>query len=302
MPSWVLQSLGRFGLLVFSVLLMTALLLFAIPGSSVLGRYDRGVSQEELQELQAHEGGLERVLRLMPRVLVLDLGVSRVSGEEIRPEAFKRLFSTLKLSLVAGAGFIILGVLAALLSILFLKTEPWLNALSSLILAMPSFGIGAILILVFLIYGNLAFFSQGPLGMLLPAMTAGLRPAAQLYRVLRQKLQEILGMPFILTARMKGLSEWEVHAKHALRAAAAPALALAGSEMGQLMTGAVVAETLFARKGLGTWILQGIGNRDPEVLLASVFLSALGVALMNLLADLLMGFMDPRLKKGEVCA
>src|SRR5690606_33908956 len=152
-----------------------------------------------------------------------------------------------------------------------------------------------IFILVFLIYGNLSFFNQGPLGILLPAMTAGIRPAAQLFRVLRQKLTEFLGMPFILAARMKGLSEGGVYAKHALRAAAAPALALAGSEMGQLMTGAVVAETLFARKGLGTWILQGIGNRDPEVLLASVFLSALGVALMNLLADLLMGVLDPRL-------
>jgi peptide/nickel transport system permease protein len=105
---------------------------------------------------------------------------------------------------------------------------------------------------------------------------------------------DTLNEEFVLTARAKGLAEWVVIAKHALKNSAIPIVTLAGLDTGQLLGGAVITETIFAWPGLGRLTVQALLNRDFPVVLAAVFIFSVTYTLINLVVDLLYGWLDPR--------
>jgi peptide/nickel transport system permease protein len=164
--------------------------------------------------------------------------------------------------------------------------------------AVPGFWLGLMLIYVFSV--QLRWLPTGGIGTLshlvMPAVVLAAFYAARVARLTRSAMLEVLGEDYVLTARAKGLSEGRVVGKHTLRNSAIPIVTLAGLEAGQLLGGAVITETIFAWPGLGRLTVQALLNRDFPVVLAAVSLTSVIYTLMNLLVDLLYGWLDPRVR------
>ena len=132
--------------------------------------------------------------------------------------------------------------------------------------------------------------------LVLPALTLMIIYIAQYSRLSRSAMLEVLGSDYIRTARAKGLSEWVVTFKHALRNALMPIVTIAGLQFGNLISGAVLVETVFSWPGLGTLALEAILGRDYPTLLGVLTFSAMLVIVANLLTDLSYRWIDPRLR------
>jgi peptide/nickel transport system permease protein len=164
--------------------------------------------------------------------------------------------------------------------------------------SMPTFWLGIMLILVFSVWLRvLPSSGRGDLEhLLLPAVTLGLFTTARMMRLTRSGMLEVLGQDYIRTARAKGLGEPPVVWKHALRNAAVPIVTIAGLELGALLGGSVVTETIFAWPGVGRLSVQAIYNRDYPVVQAAVFVLATTFVVVNLLVDLVYTSLDPRIR------
>jgi peptide/nickel transport system permease protein len=132
--------------------------------------------------------------------------------------------------------------------------------------------------------------------LVLPAVVLGTVPTAIIARVTRSTLLDVLGQDYIRTARAKGLDEWRVLFRHAVRNGILPTLTVIGLQFGALLGGAIITETIFSWPGVGRWILLGVQGRDAAVLQAGILLMALSFSLVNLATDLLYAALDPRIK------
>ena len=164
--------------------------------------------------------------------------------------------------------------------------------------AVPGFWLGLMMIYVFSV--QLRWLPTGGVGSLahlvMPSIVLAAFFSARIARLTRSTLLEALGEDYVLTARAKGLSEARVLAKHTLRNSAIPIVTLAGLEIGQLLGGAVITETIFAWPGLGRLTVQALLNRDFPVVLAAVFVISVTYTSINLAVDLLYGWLDPRVR------
>ena len=163
---------------------------------------------------------------------------------------------------------------------------------------MPSFAWGILLIIVFAV--TLKWFPASGGGtwrhLVLPALTVGAFGAALTTRVLRSTLLDVLRRDFVRTARAKGISERVILLKHVLKNAALPVLTLIGLQMGELIGGSVITETVFSYPGMGLLAVQAIRNRDIAVVQAFVAVTATTILLINLAVDLLYAVIDPRVR------
>ncbi len=165
--------------------------------------------------------------------------------------------------------------------------------------AIPGFWLGLMLIYVFSV--RLGWLptggTGGPAHFVMPCVVLAAFYAARMARLTRSSVLETLGEDYILTARAKGLAELAVIAKHTLKNSAIPIVTLAGLETGQLLGGAVITETIFAWPGVGRLTVQALLNRDFPVVLAAVFVISVTYTLINLVVDLLYGWLDPRTRR-----
>lgn len=163
---------------------------------------------------------------------------------------------------------------------------------------MPSFWLGIMLILMLSV--TFQFFpvsGRGTLGhLVLPALTLGTGIAAEMTRLIRSSMLEILGQDFIRTARSKGLGESIVVNKHAFRNALIPVVTIMALQTSTLIGGTLITETVFAWPGLGQLLVQSVNLRDMAVVQAATFIIAIFVILSNLIADLVYRTLDPRIK------
>ncbi|MBI4638528.1 MAG: ABC transporter permease [Candidatus Rokubacteria bacterium] len=164
--------------------------------------------------------------------------------------------------------------------------------------AVPGFWLGLMLIYLFSV--QLRWLPTGgtgtPAHLVMPSVVLAAFFSARIARLTRSAVLDVLGEDYILTARAKGLAESRVIAKHTLRNSAIPIVTLVGLEAGQLLGGAVITETIFAWPGLGRLTVQALLNRDFPVVLAAVSLTSVTYTLLNLLVDLLYGWLDPRVR------
>ena len=162
----------------------------------------------------------------------------------------------------------------------------------------PTFFLGILLILVLSLQAGL--FPTSGRGdwrhLVLPALTLGAFAMASIARLTRSAVLEVLRADFVRTARAKGVSEALVVGKHTLRNAALPIITITGLQLGQLLAGAVVTETVFAWPGIGRLAIQSIYNRDYPIVQCTVFLSAAAFVVINFFIDVLYGVLDPRLR------
>lgn len=164
--------------------------------------------------------------------------------------------------------------------------------------AVPGFWLGLMLIYVFSV--QLRWLPTGGTGgvanLVMPSVVLAAFFAARIARLTRSTVLDALGEEYVLTARAKGLGAFRTIGKHALRNAAIPVVTLAGLEVGQLLGGAVIAETIFAWPGLGRLTVQALLNRDFPLVLAAVFVTSVTYTLINLVVDLAYGWLDPRVR------
>jgi peptide/nickel transport system permease protein len=189
-----------------------------------------------------------------------------------------------------------MGVYAAL------KANHWqdyvVTIVSVRLSAMPAFWLGPMLMLIFAVWLGWLPVSgmESNASIVLPAMTLGFGLSAILTRMTRTSLLEVLNDDYIRTARAKGLVESSVILRHALRAALLPIITIVGLQMGSLLAGAVITETIFSWDGIGRLLVESIEKRDYPVTQACVLVVALSYVLVNQVTDFVYRLADPRVK------
>jgi ABC-type dipeptide/oligopeptide/nickel transport system permease component len=229
-----------------------------------------------------------------------DFGQSLRHGEPAFGLVVERLPATFEL---AGAALVIalcLAIPTGIVSAVRRNTSvDYVSTVTALLgQSMPTFWLGIMLILVFSVWLNLLPSSgRGTLQhLLMPALTLGLFTTARIMRLTRSGMLEVLNQDYIRTARAKGVGNPPVVWKHALKNAAIPFVTIVGIELGTLLGGAVITETIFAWPGVGRLSVQAIYNRDYPVVQAAVFLLASTFVLVNLFVDLVYTYLDPRIR------
>ncbi len=303
----MINRLISFCTVVFGVLSLTFLLIHLVPGDPVEVMLGESASLADREVLRAELGLNQSVASqfglYLSRLAHADFGVSIHSKTPIVELIKTRYPATLKLALLAlliGVGVgVPLGIYAAL------KAGHWQDLLVTIISvrlsAMPAFWLGPMLMLIFAVWLGCLPVSgmDSPSSIVLPALTLGFGLSAILTRMTRTSLLEVLNEDFIRTARAKGLTERQVILRHALRAALLPIITIVGLQMGSLLAGTVITETIFSWDGIGRLLVESIEKRDYPVTQACVLLVALSYVVVNVLTDLLYRLADPRIRLGH---
>src|SRR5712692_9720250 len=270
---------------VFGVSVVVFAIVHLLPGDPVLVMLSgANATPEQVAELRAQlrfeDPIAVQYARFLRRALVGDLGQSIFSKRPVIEEIADQLPSTLELAAaaiaIAVAVGLVLGILAAL------RPNSWLDRLS---------------MLVSLELGWLPATGQGGWRrLILPAATIGLNYAAVVARLVRSSFLEVLGNAYIGTARAKGLAERAVVLKHALGNALIPVVTIIGVQLGNLLAGTIIVETVFSRRGMGRLAVTAVLDKDYPLIQGVVLVSALGYVLVNLLVDVSYSVIDPRIR------
>ena len=279
-----------------------------LPGDPVLAILSgANATPEQERELRAQlrlDDPLPvQYVRFVTRAVVGDFGRSIFTRRPVIQEIAEQLPSTLELAATAIAIASVVGLALGLLAAVWHNT--WVDRAAMLValggVSMPSFWLGLLLIFVFsLQLGWLPATGQGGVSrLLLPAATIGLNYSAVIARLVRSSLLEVLGNGYISTARAKGLSEWGVTLKHALGNALIPVTTIIGVQLGNLLAGTIIVETVSSRRGMGRLAVTAVLDKDYPLIQGVVLVSALGYVLTNLLVDLSYSALDPRIRHRE---
>jgi ABC-type dipeptide/oligopeptide/nickel transport system permease component len=300
----ILSRIGSALVVVFGVSTLVFLLIHLVPGDPVeamLGESARPADRQTLRAALGLDQPLaEQYLRYLDGLVRLDLGQSFQFQRAVADLLAERIPPTLELT---GAALALALALAVPLGVLAARSrggalDSFATGFSLLGISIPNFWLGPLLILVFSLWLGWTPVSgrDGPASLILPAVTLGTGLAAILARMVRSSVLEVSGEDYVRTARAKGLSELAVMWRHALRNAWLPVLTLVGLQLGGLLGGAVITETVFAWPGVGSLLVEAIQNRDYPVVQAAVLLVSLGYVLVNTLTDLVYAWVDPRIR------
>lgn len=253
----------------------------------------------------SHQLGLDQPLWIQYGIFIgnmlhLDFGNSIFMRQPAFQVALERLPATIELAtasfVLAVAVAIPVGVLAAMKPYSFWDNIAMLFALVGQ--SAPTFFIGILLILTFSL--RIGWFPTGGRGgldhLVLPAITLGAYAMASIARLTRSAMLEVIRKDYIRTARAKGIAETLILFRHALKNAAIPVVTIMGIQLGALLGGAVVTESVFSWPGIGRLAIESIYNRDYAVVQATVFLTAFWFVVINFTVDIIYGFLDPRIR------
>jgi len=229
-----------------------------------------------------------------------DLGISLRNNIPVTQEIRDQFPATLELTAAGMLIAVALGMTLGVVSAVWQHT--WIDSLSTIVamfgICAPSFWLG--LLLIFFFSFRLGWFpATGTWGwahLILPAVTLGTGAASVIARLVRSSMIETLGQDFVVVARAKGLSQSAVTLRHALKGALIPAVTLIGLQFGSLLGGAVIIETVFSRQGVGHLAVTAILAKDYTAVQGIVLFVAIAYVVVNLLVDLLYGFLDPRIR------
>ncbi|WP_263705604.1 ABC transporter permease [Shouchella tritolerans] len=289
------------------VLFIISFVIFAlvyIAGNPVALMLPDDASQEEIDQLTASLG-LDRpfIVQYGNYLLHLvqgDFGDSFRYNTSALPLVLERLPATLELAVVALTLAVCVAIPLGIWSATKQNSPLDLIAAGGAVLgkAMPNFWLGIMLILLFSVtLGWLPVSGRGTFAhLLLPAITLATGIAAEMTRLLRSNMIEILSQDYIRTARSKGIRETLVVYKHALRNSLIPLVTITALQTSTVVGGTLITETVFSWPGIGQLLIQAVNTRDMAIVQACVFVIALLVIAMNLLADVLYRFLDPRIK------
>lgn len=259
---------------------------------------------EEVEALREAMGLNDPILvqygRFVTRAVQGDFGESIRHRESALALVAERLPATIELSVTGMAIALVVGVPLGIIAAIRHQTISDLGAMFVALIgqSMANFWLGIMLIYVFAVQLNLLpSFGHGTWKhLVLPAVALATRLIAILTRMTRSSMLEVLSEDYIRTARSKGLTERIVIGTHALRNALIPVVTIIALQFGALMGGTVIIETVFTWPGVGLLSVQAIYNRDFPVVQASVFVLALAFVIVNFLADVVYGILDPRIR------
>lgn len=289
-------------------------ILALIPGDPAVAILGPQASSDALASLRT-EMGLDRPVyvqywRWLTDALSGDLGTSISSGDPVTTLVFDRFINTLWLT---GASLLIATVLGLVAGLVAARRQGSLidraiMFVSLLGNSMPHFWLAIMLIVVFALWlgwfptGGMYSVREGPSlsqtlqHLILPAATLGVIASGVIARLTRSAMSEVLAQDYIRTARSIGIRESVITCKHALKNASLPIVTIIGAQAGDLLSGAVLTEIVFAWPGLGTLIFDSIMQRDFPVVQGGMLLMALVVTMMNVAVDVSYGVLDPRIR------
>lgn len=294
---WIVPVVLGVSLIVFSIMKL-------VPGdvAQVIAGLDGTAEDVELirRDLGLDRPLHEQYLTFLLRSLQGDFGRSAVTKRPVVDEIASRIWPTAELAVAAFAVSIVVGLVTGIVSATHRYTV-WDNIVTLIALigvSMPVFWLGLMLMLLFSVtLGWLPSSGAGtPAQLVLPALALGSASTAIIARQTRSGLLEVLGQDYVRTARAKGLTERIVLVRHALKNALIPTVTVAGLQVGFLMGGSVLAETVFARPGLGRLLVDSIARRDIPVVQTTIMLLSVTFVLVNLAVDLLYVKLDPRIQ------
>ena len=321
---------------IIPVLLGVSIVVFfmvrAIPGDPAQIMLGQQATQEQVEALRERMGLDKPVIvqygLFLKDALRGDLGTSTSTGRPVTTELLARFPATLELTAFAMFIAVLVGVPVGVLSAV--KQYSLLDKITAVLaltgLSMPIFWLAMILIVIFtvnlgllpfpgrlgtgisitaitglvlvdsLLTLNFAGFWDGLLHLIMPALALGTIPMAVVTRMTRSSMLEVMGEDYVRTARAKGVVPWRVVFKHALRNAMLPTVTVIGLQVGLLMGGAVITETIFSWPGIGQIAYESVYRRDYAMIQGVVLYGALLFVLVNLLVDILYAILDPRVR------
>lgn len=295
----------RLSHLVFTIFVVSLIVFFLVrlKGDPISVLVPPTFTQEQIDAVRRAWGLdrplIEQYVVFARRAITGDFGRSIVTGTPATELVLQRLGNTLRLAGLAALIGLAIAIPAGVVAAVHRNT-PWdftMTALATIGTAMPNFWLGLILIMIFSVNLRIlpAFGAEHPLAILMPAFTLGSGLAAQIARLSRSSMLEVLNQDYIRTARSKGLSERSIIWRHAFRNSLIPIVTAFGLQLGWLLGGSVVVEAVFAWPGLGRLIIEAINVRDITVVQAGVLWFALTFVLINLIVDLTYSLIDPRI-------
>ena len=331
----LLRRLLQLVIILFGVSVVVFLMLRLIPGDPAQLLLGELASPKELARLR-HQLGLDQSYPVqywyyLQNILHGNFGLSIRTGAPVLQEIVPRLMATLELSLAAMIIATSLGIGAGVVSaVLQYSVWDYLTMLVALVgISMPIFWLGLMLIYLFAVkYPLLPMMGQLSMGLdiphvtglvavdavltghwhalwdalrhlILPAFTLATIPMAVVARITRSSMLEVLNKDYVRTARAKGMSEAVVILRHALRNAMLPVVTVLGLNLGLLLSGAVLTETIFSWPGLGRYVVNSLMARDYAAVQACILIFAVIMAVINLLVDLVYVLLDPRIRVHE---
>lgn len=310
-------SLKRLGMAIFVLLLVSILIFIAIrlaPGDPVLnqlGPYgDRTPEREAAIRMQL---GLDKPLPVqyfvwLSNIVKGNFGVSMRNGRPVMDVIMEKVPASLELILLSLLFALLIAVPFGIIAAIKRNsvTDQIISFFSTSMLAIPSFCIGLMLIIIFAVKtkilpasGYIPFF-ENPLQnlrlIIMPVIALGLFETANFIRFIRSDTIEVLNSNYIRTAKAKGLSKNMVYFKHALKNILVTLITVVGLEFGTLLGGTVIIEQMFGWAGIGWLIFQSVGNRDYTVVQTAILLIAVSFVVINTVIDILYTAIDPRIK------
>ena len=308
MWNYIAKRLLLISVVIFGVTLVTFSAMYLAPGDPAeviaLARYGQDLSAEQIEAVREAESLNSPVyiqyLNWLEHVLHLDFGKSLISSDDILEEILLRLPATAELALASLFLSLMIAIPAGILSAL--KQNTFIDnacVFTSLLgVSIPNFWLGLLLIWLFaLTLRMLPSFGYGSLdNLVLPALTLGTSMAAVTTRLTRSSMLDVLKQEYIVAARAKGLDERTILIRHALKNALLPVLTFAGMQLGYLLGGTVIVETIFAWPGIGKLLVDSIFARDFAMVQECVLFIAVLFSLSNLAVDILYAVLDPRIR------
>ncbi|MBU0701792.1 ABC transporter permease [bacterium] len=285
---------------------ITFILLFLVPGDATLCVVGERVDKVTMELIRKERGMdkpiMERYINYLSRLACLDLGRSYSTGARVSKAICERFPNTLRLAVAAMFVAIIIGIPLGILSAVMRgKFVDYICMFLAVFgVSTPVFWFGLLLICVFSIY--LGWLPASGMGngdiqhLVMPALTLGLHSVAFIARVTRSSMLEVMGEDYIRTARAKGVPEYIVILRHAMKNALIPVITLIGLDFGSYLNGSVLTETIFGWPGLGRYAVEGIMKRDIPIVMGTVLFSAAVFVMVNLVVDILYRFLNPRIR------
>jgi dipeptide transport system permease protein len=331
--SFVLKRVALVVPTFIGITLLVFTLIRLIPGDPVEALSgERGMTEERYHRL-IHEFGLDRPLPVQYgdyvwKALHGDLGLSAISHEPVFSEFIARFPATVELSLVAMLFALAIGLPAGMVAAVKRNTAWDYSVMGAALTgySMPIFWWGLLLILFFsvglgwtpvsgriaiqydiapvtgfmlvdsLLASDKGAFRSALSHLVLPAIVLGTIPLAVIARMTRSSMLEVLREDYVRTARAKGAGRFRVIAIHALRNALIPVLTVIGLQVGSLLAGAILTETIFSWPGIGKWLVEAIHRRDYAAVQGGILMTATIIIAVNLLVDVLYGVVNPRIR------
>lgn len=299
---YILKRIGLAVMTVWVVITITFFVMHAVPGGPFLG--EKAISPAATAALEAKFGmdkpvWVQYTTYLKDVVTKLDFGPSiKLRGRQVMDVILDGMRTSAKLGLMAAGIALVVGVVLGAVAALNRNkfVDKAVMVLTTAFISMPSFIMGTLLLMAFALkLGWVPANGETAQGLILPVITLSLSPMANITRLTRSSMLDVLGQDYIRTARAKGVSQQKIIFGHALKNSLIPVITYFGPMLAYIVTGSLVVEQIFAVPGIGRYFVSSITGRDYTMIMGTTIVLATLIVIMNLVSDILYKVVDPRI-------